>query len=538
MGSSGSARTRRLLRVLALSVVAISGLATWALAAGPGGWDHLGQGTTAGSDSLNGVASAMYIDAPIHVIVGGDFTDAGGRPDGDRFAFWDGDAWGGLGTAPSDQISNGRISALARSPYGIYAGGSFQNAGGDPDADFLAVYGGGHWSPACTSTVPGPAITGNVTSLLVVGPTLYVGGSFQDGAGIPSADYLLACDLRFGTASTVVDPTHTPFSGSVYALAADSEGTLYAGGKFTDLQDIDAADNVAYLKGGGWHAMGTGGVGCGCAVTDAVRGLTTVGTDAYIGTDANDVAGIAQADHVARWNGSAWGAVGAGTGGANGWFPTTTSINALVSDGSHLFATGSFLDANGDPRADNIAWFDGSAWHPVGSDGAGDGPWSGTGLALGILGRTLYAAGSFTSAGGDPQAHSVASFPLSQIIAYPTPTVTPGPSAVATPTVTAGPSAVPTPTVTPSPDTSAPKTSLRAARINHAKRRATFRFGSSEAGSKFLCKLDKKSYRSCASPKSYTRLKRGKHVFRVKARDRAGNVDRTPTVKRFRIKRR
>jgi hypothetical protein len=29
----------------------------------------------------------------------------------------------------------------------------------------------------------------------------------------------------------------------------------------------------------------------------------------------------------------------------------------------------------------------------------------------------------------------------------------------------------------------------------------------------------------------------GKHVFRVNARDRAGNLDTTPAVKRFKIKR-
>ena len=38
--------------------------------------------------------------------------------------------------------------------------------------------------------------------------------------------------------------------------------------------------------------------------------------------------------------------------------------------------------------------------------------------------------------------------------------------------------------------------------------------------------------------KTYKKIAPGKHVFRVKARDRAGNVDATPTVKRFRIKRR
>jgi hypothetical protein len=426
VGRLSSTGTRRLLRVLAIAVVAASGLATWALAAGPGGWDHLGDHGTAGSHSLNLVASALTMNQSNILWVGGEFTDAGGKSSADRIAVFQNGNWSGVGS-PSSQISNGRVSALEVSGK-VFAGGSFQNAGGDPDADFLATIDGltGNWKPFCTSQAPGPAFNGNVTSLKVIGSTLYVGGEFQDGAGIPSADYLLACDINTGAASSTVIPGFTPFSGSVYALAADSEGTLYAGGGFTDLQDLDAADNVAYLKGGAWHAMGTGGVGCGCAVTGAVRGLTTAGADAYIGTDANDVAGIAQADHVARWDGAAWHAVGANTGGGNGWFPTTTSINALASDGSHLFATGSFLDANGDPRADNIAWFDGSAWHAVGSDGAGNGPWSGTGLALALRDRTLYAAGSFTSAGGDPQAHSVASFSLSQIIAYPTPTVTPG----------------------------------------------------------------------------------------------------------------
>ena len=88
-------------------------------------------------------------------------------------------------------------------------------------------------------------------------------------------------------------------------------------------------------------------------------------------------------------------------------------------------------------------------------------------------------------------------------------------------------------------DVTPPKTLLRAERgSTAAKRKATFRFGSGEKGSSSLCKLDKKQYKPCTSPKTYKKLKRGKHVFRVKARDKAGNVDRTPIVKRFKIKRR
>jgi hypothetical protein len=536
MGRLRSDRTRRLLRVVApLSTLAVVGaFATWALAAGPGGWDHLGDRGTAGTDSLDLVASALEV-TPNALYVGGAFTNAGGVPDADRIAKWNGSSWSAIGPSGFPGFS-GRVDAIAVDGNNVYVGGTFKDAGGNADADHLAVWNGTGWAPFCTNPDPGPAFEGNVTSLQIVGRSLYVGGTFIEGAGIDGS--LIACDLDSGAPS----PTSVnPFPGPVYALAADSDGTLYAGGGFTNLENNPAADKVAFKPAGGaWQNMGAGGGTCSCAVTDFVRGLTTVGTTLYIGTDANDVAGIPQADHVARWNGTAWSAVGAGTGGGNGWFPTLgTSINALAGVGSYLFVTGTFLNANGDPRADHVAWFDGTDWHPVGSDGAGNGPWSGNGLALALFQQRLYATGNFTSAGGDTQAQSAASFALSQIIAVATPTVTAAPSAVATPTVTPGPSAVATPTVTPAPapDRAAPRTLLRRTQINHAKRKATFRFASGEAGSGFRCKLDKKKYKPCTSPKTYKKLKRGKHVFRVKARDRAGNVDKTPMVKRFRIKR-
>ena len=518
MGRLSRIRTRRFLRGLAVSILAIGAVATWALAAGPGGWDHLGDRGTPGSDSLDLVASALA-STPGALYVGGEFTDAGGVANADRIAKWNGSAWSAVGP-----ITNGRVSAIAVSGGKVYAGGSFTIAGNE-DANHLAVWNGASWQPACNDSAPGPAFDGNVTSLQIIGQTLYVGGEFHNAAHILSADALVACNLANGNAtSTVVDEAHA-FSGSVYALTADSNGTLYAGGGFTNLNEFPDADNVAALPvGGTWEPMGSG-------VTTFVDGLTAVGTDVFIGTRANDVGGIAQADHVARWDGSAWHAVGAGSGGTNGWFPTTASINALAVRAQNLFVAGSFQNAGGDARADNVAWFDGANWHAVGSDGAGGGPWSGTGLALALVDRQLYAAGNFTSAGGDPQAHSVASFSLTQILAFPTPTVTPGPSAVPTPKAT------PTVTPTPTADKTAPSTALRSGKINQAKRKATFKFGSGEKGAKFLCKLDKKKYKPCTSPKVYKKLKRGKHVFRVKARDKAGNVDRTPIVRKFKIKR-
>src|SRR4051812_26984017 len=261
-------------------------LATGASAtAGPGGWDHLGHGATATTPSLNATVSALNTDAPGVLYVGGAFTDAGGDPNADIIASWSGGAWKPLGAPPL----TGGVTSIAYRNGKVYVGGGFVNAGGNPNADFLAVWDGARWSPVCNAS--GSALNGTVLALQIVGSTLYVGGAFQSGADIASADYLLACDLNTGAARSTVD-TDGDFSGAVYALAADSRGVLYAGGGFSNLDHIAAADDVAYLDGGGWHAMGSGGGPGGGAVDSFVRSLAARGTDVFVGTDSVNVAGI------------------------------------------------------------------------------------------------------------------------------------------------------------------------------------------------------------------------------------------------------
>jgi CSLREA domain-containing protein len=62
-----------------------------------------------------------------------------------------------------------------------------------------------------------------------------------------------------------------------------------------------------------------------------------------------------------------------------------------------------------------------------------------------------------------------------------------------------------------------------------------FKFSSSEAGSTFECKLDRKPFKKCRSPKTYKKLKPGKHLFKVRAIDKAGNVDPTPAKRKFTV---
>jgi Ca2+-binding RTX toxin-like protein len=91
-------------------------------------------------------------------------------------------------------------------------------------------------------------------------------------------------------------------------------------------------------------------------------------------------------------------------------------------------------------------------------------------------------------------------------------------------------------------DSTPPQTRLaahpRALLLTHQKwRRVALRFSSSEAGSRFRCKLDARPYRGCAPPRAY-RVKAGRHIFRVFAIDAAGNRDRTPALFEFRVRRR
>jgi subtilisin family serine protease len=76
-------------------------------------------------------------------------------------------------------------------------------------------------------------------------------------------------------------------------------------------------------------------------------------------------------------------------------------------------------------------------------------------------------------------------------------------------------------------------------KVNHKKHTAKVTFkgtdpGHSSKGLRFKCKLDKKSFKSCRSPKLYKHLRHGKHTVQVKAIDKAGNVSK-PAKRKFKV---
>jgi len=82
------------------------------------------------------------------------------------------------------------------------------------------------------------------------------------------------------------------------------------------------------------------------------------------------------------------------------------------------------------------------------------------------------------------------------------------------------------------PDITPPQTTIRkgpGAKLAMGK--ARFSFASSEAPSRFACKLERAG--GCKSPRACRHLKPGRHVFKVWAIDRAGNKDPSAARRRF-----
>ena len=85
-------------------------------------------------------------------------------------------------------------------------------------------------------------------------------------------------------------------------------------------------------------------------------------------------------------------------------------------------------------------------------------------------------------------------------------------------------------------DTTPPQTTITSGPSGTISQQdASFSFSSSEAGSHFQCRLDGASFAACSSPKAYSGLGSGAHRFKVRAIDRAGNVDRTPAIRDFSV---
>ncbi len=366
--------------------VAASRLAAWTGSA----WSSFATGATSAVAAL--VAADQWEGAERKLFVGGSFAAVG-----DLYAYrvagWNGSSWSTLGSGLNQPVfaltvfDDGGGSAL-------FAAGQFE-AAGSAIARNIAKWNGVAWVPLGTGLGASPS--DKVYALTVFddgagdGPALYAGGEFTTAGGAP-ANRIAKWD------GSTWSPVGSGLNGAVHALLVldDRRGgsaRLVAGGAFTTAGSSDAF-RIAAWDGQSWSSLG---LGLGGAVQSlaAFDDGTGGGTALYAaGTFAS--AGFTPANNIAKWDGTAWSALGAGVN-------LSAYSMAVFDDGSGsapaLYVGGNFSAAGGSP-ASRVAKWDGTAWSPLGSG------MNKPVTALFVFddgsdtGALLYAGGDFTSAGG------------------------------------------------------------------------------------------------------------------------------------------
>jgi hypothetical protein len=261
-------------------------------------WSALAGGIDGANDEVFALA-AFDDGGGSELYAGGTVSDADGGP-ASSIAKWNGSTWSALGSGASGGFEP-YVVDLATFDDGtglaLYASGGFTSFSGI-GANGIARWDGTNW------TALGSGITGvGIVHALSVyddgaGPALYAGGSFNSAGGNPAASI-----ARWN--GTNWSPLATGVNGFVEALAPYDDGSgagarLYATGSFVNAGG-NGANRIASWDGATWAPLGAGlgGTGETLAAFDAGSGG---GTDLFVGGEFQYAGGVSSG-RFAQWNG-------------------------------------------------------------------------------------------------------------------------------------------------------------------------------------------------------------------------------------------
>lgn len=324
---------------------------------------------------------------------------------------------------------NGYVLCMAEAPNGnIYAGGTFTNAGGDGDADYLARWNGTAW----VAVVAG--INAQVTCMAFdANGDLYIGGQFFD-LGSAAGDYIVKITDLNGTPT--VNALGTGANNHLYSISAAPNGGVYIGGDFTSVGGVANTAHIALWNGTAWSALATGLNGNVTSMCFAPNGNLYVGgnfTNAdgtygdylcywsgtvfvrvgtvelsstvesicfdefgklYVGGDFTNAGGYANADYIAKWNGTAWESLSTGTNG---------TVWNITINSNKVYVGGAFTTAGGLTLTDRVVVWSNGSWQPLDID------LPGTAVVRSILPASdgsLYIGGAFSTAAQTPDVNA------------------------------------------------------------------------------------------------------------------------------------
>ena len=349
----------------------------------------------------------------------GPFTDAGGDPTADYLAVYDPATrdWNGLGSnGQGNGAFNGQVNGVAFLGSKVIVVGSFTDVAGITTVDYFAIWNGSSWSTRSATGVS--PFASAVIGVDVEGSAIYVAGGFLNADGVATADRVAKWD---GAAWTGLVPDGA-LDGSLDAQAvkidARSDGKVWVGGLFTNAATDTTASKIAYFDTATrtWHGVREAGQAGPAIANGFVYDFELVGSRIYVAGLFADVSGNPAADNVAMWTGTAWtnmgtNAANAGTGSGPIAQSASTYAVSLVPYGATMIVAGKFTDAGGNAAADCIAAWNGKSWLSLGQSNVTSGgvPLCGWGM---VQGRVYTNAGAFLSVAGLADTAGIAQFGL------------------------------------------------------------------------------------------------------------------------------
>ena len=272
--------------------------------------------------------------------------------------------WDDLGLT-ADPTADGAIYTVCVASDGsIYFGGNFDGlnnngapANTDAGCDYVVRF---DPSDETWNVLVGASDVNSYVNDITEGPdgTIYICGAFTAVDGQADQDYIVSYDPSADTWSNLDDPDSggAAFAGlGLRAMAFDSSGNLYVVGDFTTINGVANASYVAKWDGGSWNAVGAPTMGgAGRPISIAIDSQDNI----IVGGAFSDFAGDADADYLARWDGTTWADLGSGT--------QTGNVEGIVfSQDDTLYLCGDFTNQGGDTDCDYICSWNGRQFAPM-----------------------------------------------------------------------------------------------------------------------------------------------------------------------------
>lgn len=213
-------------------------------------WEAVGNANT-GATYLG--FRCMEFDAAGNLYAGGYFQNLAGNHAADYFAKYtvSTNTWSSMGAG----IDNG-VRSIAISPEGvIYIGGQFGSISGNANCKYIAYWNGSAWAPLANGLYGGFV---NAMKFIHSG-ILVIGGGFQKATGT-AGDYICYWDGTAFHSFTEHGASELNPLGFVYSIDTNPQGTIVIGGAFSNAGGDPNADYVAAWRGTNWGALQAGGV--------------------------------------------------------------------------------------------------------------------------------------------------------------------------------------------------------------------------------------------------------------------------------------